>query len=78
MYNSTAKVHYLIKAIYFVCFYHYNNLNIDFLSNPSISTYFNYFIRGIASTGVPLFFMVNGELMLNKDYDLKKHIKKNN
>lgn len=63
-------------AIYFVCFYHYNNFNTDFLSNPSISTYLSYFIKGIGSTGVPLFFMVNGALMLNRNYDLKKHIKK--
>ena len=65
-----------ILAIYFVCFYHYNNLNIDFLTTPSFSTYLNYFVKGIASTGVPLFFMVNGALMLNRNYNLNKHIKK--
>lgn len=65
-----------VLAIYFVCFYHYNNFDIDFLSNSSISTYLSYFIKGIASTGVPLFFMVNGALMLNRNYNLNKHIKK--
>ncbi|HBF7094557.1 TPA: acyltransferase [Clostridioides difficile] len=65
-----------VLAIYFVCFYHYNNFNTDFLSNPSISTYLSYFIKGIASTGVPLFFMVSGALMLNRNYNLNKHIRK--
>ncbi len=63
-------------AIYFVCFYHYNNFNTGFLSDPSISTYSSYFVKSIASTGVPLFFMVNGALMLNRNYNLNKHIKK--
>ena len=61
-------------AIYLVCFYHYNNLNVDFLSQSSFSAYLNYLIKGVASTGVPLFLMVNGALMLNKDYKLKNHI----
>ena len=63
-------------AIYLVCFYHFNSLSINFLKNPSFSTFLNYFIKGIASVGVPLFFMVNGALMLNRNYDLKTHIKK--
>lgn len=80
--NNISKERYIyldfikVLAIYFVCFYHYNNLNIDYLSNSSYSTYFSYYIKGIATIGVPLFFMVNGALMLNRDYDLKKHIKK--
>lgn len=65
-----------VLAIYFVCFFHYNNFNMNFLSNPSMLTYLSYFINGIASAGVPLFFMVNGALLLNRDYNLKKHIKK--
>lgn len=65
-----------VLAIYFVCFYHCNNFQIDILSNPSLLTYSSYFIKCISSTGVPLFFMVNGALMLNRRYDLKKHIKK--
>lgn len=34
-----------VLAIFFVCFYHYNNLNIDFLTNQKISVYFNYFLK---------------------------------
>lgn len=65
-----------VLAIYFVCLYHYSSLDINILANPSKLTYASYFIKGIASTGVPLFFMVNGALMLNRKYDLKKHTKK--
>lgn len=65
-----------VLAIYFVCFFHYNNFNMNFLSNPSMLTYLSYFINGIASAGVPLFFMVNGALLLNRNYNLEKHIKK--
>lgn len=62
-------------AIFFVCFYHYNNFDNNILNNPNIHTYFTYFIEGIASCGVPLFFMANGAIMFNrKDFDLKRHI----
>ncbi|NGM85247.1 acyltransferase [Paenibacillus sp. 7124] len=66
----------LIKtmAIYLVCFYHFNNLPIDILNHPSFFTYLNYGILGMASAGVPLFFMVNGALMLNRSYSLRKHV----
>lgn len=63
-----------VFSIFSVCFYHYNNLNIDILNHSSVLTYFNYFMKGIASTGVPLFFMVNGVLMLNRTYSLRKLI----
>lgn len=68
----------LIKtiAIFFVCFYHFTTMGRDFLEYPSFSTYFHYFILGIASTGVPLFFLVSGALMLNRPYNFKKHIRK--
>lgn len=68
----------LIKviAIYLVCFYHFNNLDINIITNASFLTYMAYFFKGIASTCVPLFFVVNGALLLNGNYDTKKHIKK--
>lgn len=67
----------LIKCIgiYMVCFYHFNTLNFNFLEGNMV-TYFYYFIKGIFSICVALFFMVNGALMLNKELDLSKHIKK--
>ena len=68
----------LIKstAIYLVILYHYGTLDIDTIASTSYSVYFNYFFSGISSIAVPLFFMVNGALLLNKDYDLKKHLYK--
>lgn len=66
----------LIKciAIFLVCFYHVGNVNRNILASPSFAIYFNYFIIGIASMGVPLFFMANGAVLLNRDYTLKKHL----
>jgi len=78
--SNNERLEYLdtIKsvAIFFVCFYHFNTLSSNFLDNPSLTTYFHYFITGVASAGVPIFFLVSGALMLNRGYDLKKHIKK--
>lgn len=68
----------LIKmiAIYLVCFYHCAKLNYNITADGDAGLYLNYFTKVITSTCVPLFFMVNGALLLNKDYDLQKHIKK--
>lgn len=68
----------LIKtiAIFIVCFYHYNNLKMDFLQDGSFFSYFNYFLQSIFSICVPLFFLVNGYLYLNSRYDIKKHVRK--
>lgn len=65
-----------IIAIFLVCFYHFTTISRNFMTDKSIMAYINYYIYGLASVCVPLFFMVNGALMLNKDYDMKKHIKK--
>jgi surface polysaccharide O-acyltransferase-like enzyme len=77
---SSKRYNYLdlikVIAIYLVCFYHVANLNYNIVENSSSFIYFNYFIKTILSPCVPLFFMVNGALLLNKEYDLKKHIKK--
>jgi surface polysaccharide O-acyltransferase-like enzyme len=72
----------LIKsiAIYLVCLYHFGlparSSDTDILKSHQYATYFNYFFIGISSIGVPLFFMVNGALLLNKTFDIKKHIYK--
>ncbi len=65
-----------VFAIYFLCMYHYNNLDFNIISSQNIWVYFNYYFHGIASVAVPLFFMVNGALLLNKPYKLEKHFKK--
>lgn len=64
-------------AIYFVLIYHFNNMNIDFINQVNSSVYFNYFISSIFSTCVPIFFFVNGALLLNKsDLNIKSHLHK--
>lgn len=63
-------------AIFFVVFYHCTRYSFDFLHNGEHSDYLIYFSRTILATCVPIFFFVNGYLLLNKPYDLKKHIEK--
>jgi surface polysaccharide O-acyltransferase-like enzyme len=64
-------------AIYFVVIYHFNNLEIDFIKVRNNTSYLNYFIESILSTCVPIFFFVNGALLLNKrELDIKKHVRK--
>lgn len=62
----------MLKAlgILFVIFYHFNNLTV----NPA--SYHNYFFQSILSVCVPIFFFVNGALLLNMPLTLKKHIKR--
>lgn len=63
-------------AIFLVCIYHYNALDLDILNNPSMGVYINYLFYGLSSMAVPLFFMVNGALLLNRPCKLGKHIRK--
>lgn len=61
-------------AIFSVVLYHSSIYSTDFLSNPSVSTYLSYFFETILSACVPLFFFVNGYLLFNRTFTLKKHI----
>jgi surface polysaccharide O-acyltransferase-like enzyme len=64
-------------AISFVLFYHFLVMDIDFIHNKDFGIYFNYFFNAILSTCVPIFFFVNGGLLLNKsNLDIKQHAKK--
>lgn len=63
-------------AIFFVIIYHFNNLTVSFFETQNTLSYLNYFFESIFSTCVPIFFFVNGALLLNKDFNLKKHISK--
>lgn len=65
-----------VVSIIFICFYHYNYLEFDIVNNNKITYVFSYAIFSLASCAVPLFFMVHGAILLNKDYDLKSHIYK--
>ncbi|MCL1849818.1 MAG: acyltransferase family protein, partial [Bacteroidetes bacterium] len=79
MNNSKNRFDYLdilkALAILFVIIYHFNSFHENFLENNSISVYFNFYIKTIFSTCVPIFFFINGALLLNrKELDIKKHL----
>ncbi len=64
-------------AIFFVLSYHATNYSFDFLREwDNHTVYLRYFYQTLLSCCVPLFFFVNGYLLLNRDLDLKKHIRK--
>lgn len=80
---SVAKQNYqyidLLKAvaILFVIVYHFNNVQVDFLQQNTYASYINYYFTSGLSTCVPLFFFLNGALLLNKStLNLKKHVYK--
>jgi surface polysaccharide O-acyltransferase-like enzyme len=61
-------------AILFVIIYHFHSFSIDFMENSNVSIYINYYFFAICSVCVPLFFFINGALLLNKnEIDIKKH-----
>ncbi len=56
-----------VSAMFFVCYLHFDLLNDGLMNNFSIM---------ICTAGVPVFFMVNGALLLNAPFDMKKHMKR--
>ena len=69
----------LIKAlaIYLVVIYHFSKIPINIIEPDSYWNYFNLYLKSFFSICVPVFFFVNGVLLLNKEkIDIKKHIKK--
>lgn len=82
---ESGKTRYLyldilkLIAIVLVCGYHFNvgwAGNIEYSASISLYSVFNRFLFGLASICIPLFFMVNGALLLNSNFNLKKHYKK--
>jgi len=63
-------------AIYLVIFFHGTVSDVNILNDSGAITFFNYFLQSLLSTCVPLFFMVNGALVLNKEFNLRKNIHK--
>ena len=61
-------------AIFSVAFYHLTTYECDILQTGSVGDYLRYLGRPILSTCVPLFFFVNGYLLLNRPLDLRRHI----
>ncbi len=64
-------------AIYFVVLYHFYFVSEDFLSESNPVVFANYYIKSLLSTCVPVFFFVNGLLLLKKkEIDVIRHAKK--
>ena len=63
-------------AIFFVIMYHCHIFEVDFTNGGTGIDHFLYFSKTILSTCVPLFFFVNGYLLFNRPFNLKKHIHK--
>lgn len=61
-------------AIFLVLVYHSTICFFDFINEPSVLSYFRYYLRTLLSPCVSLFFFVNGYLLFKKELDLKKHI----
>lgn len=78
--NNIRRINYvdLIEslAIIFVIVYHSPIYSTNILSGGELTTKFSYWFNTILSTCVPLFFFINGFLLFNKDFNLKKHILK--
>lgn len=66
-----------IIAIVCVCSYHFSLVgDINYMENVSAICILRRFVFGFNSIGVPLFFIVNGALLLNKQINIKKHLKR--
>lgn len=62
-------------AIIMVIILHCIHFEMNFIQENSFKSYINFFIR-ILCEGVPIFIVVNGFLIINKEFELKKHLKK--
>ena len=67
-------------AAFMVCFYHlsmhYGMLDMGYIKNNIYIPNINRLIVNFCAMSVPLFFMVNGSLVLSKEYGVKKLIKR--
>mgnify|MGYP003310791843 CR=1 FL=1 len=63
-------------AIYLVLIYHGTLYNNAVYPDMPVSALLRYFSRSLLSACVPLFFFVNGYLLLPRPMDLKKHTRK--
>ena len=59
-------------AILLVVFVHDNDIFIDFLSKADVWTVTNYGLYSLIALCVPILFLVNGALVMNKPFDAKR------
>ena len=62
-------------SIFSVIFFHCLTVSINFQSHK-LSAYLTYFSISCLSVSIPTFFLINGRLLFNKPFLLKKHFKK--
>lgn len=62
-------------AIFLVITYHFQCWNLNFLTGSKIN-YFHYFLCCCLGVHVPIFFLVNGALLMNKPFDVIRHTHK--
>lgn len=60
--------------MFLVCFYHFGNLDFAYIEGEAFKPNMNYWTILLTTTGVPLFFMASGALLLNKKLVGKKHL----
>lgn len=66
-----------IVAIFLVIFYHSSPTMAELSADPyKNDKYLQYFLHGLTSIAVPVFFVVNGYLTLNKTLKLNRHLAK--
>lgn len=63
-------------AIFLVLVYHSTLYDWDILNRSSAVIWVNYFLRSIIPSSISIFFFVNGYLLFNRPFDLKKHLKR--
>jgi len=63
-------------AILLVVFVHDNDSFIDFLAKPDVWTFSNYGLYALIALCVPILFLVNGALVMNKPFDAKRFFQK--
>lgn len=69
-------INYLkVFSIILICGYHFSYINDMYYShNLTYLTIFNRFIFGFNSLAVPIFFMINGALLFNREFELQKQL----
>jgi surface polysaccharide O-acyltransferase-like enzyme len=64
-------------AIYLVIVYHIGTTQENLIGRAADEkSYIQYFFHGLAAIGVPLFFLINGYLILNRELRLRAHLLK--
>ena len=63
-------------GIFFVLMYHSTTYSYFSIGDTSKIAFFRYYLRTILLTCVPIFFFANGYLLLNRSFNLKRHIVK--